>query len=74
MKFKRINKISEVFDNSIRKLSKEELRKLIRECHNLSATNCWFLSHELKDIVIDRAKDFLRSRRIKARLKKKDCD
>lgn len=63
--FKRIKKISDAFDDSISKLSKNELRKLIRECQNLTTTNCWFLNYDLKNIVIDRAKAFLESRRNK---------
>jgi len=74
-KFKRLRKISMLFDDSISTLSDDELRKLIRECRNLTQTNCWFLLYELKDIVIDRAKDLLGTRaflrRKKARQKKK---
>ena len=69
MKFKRISNISKLFDNSISKLSKDELRKLIYECQNLTTTNCWFLNYELRNIVIDRAKTFLESRRKKKSLK-----
>ena len=72
--FKRISKISEAFDNSISKLSSDELRKLIGECRNLSTTNCWFLLYEMRDVVIDRAKAFLRTRRIKAGHNKKRGD
>ena len=74
VRFKRIRHISEVFDDSISKLSDDDLRKLIRECKKLTDINCWFLLYELKDIVIDRAKSYLKSRQKKARQKRKGGD
>ena len=74
MRFKRIKKIREAFDDSISKLSSDELRKLIGECHNLSTKNSWFLLYEMRDIVIDHAKAILSTRRIKAGHNKKRGD
>ena len=56
MRFKRMNKISEVFQSEISKFNKAELTKLVRECQGLTPTNCWWVIYGLRGIVLEVAK------------------
>ncbi len=67
MRFKRMNKISEVFQAEISKFDKTELMKLKRECQGLTPTNCGWIMYHLRGIVLEVAKCQLYTLKIQAK-------